>query len=112
MRRQQSHAADSRLKGKWGRVFKDAALVSESFVLARANQLLAKHHDEGVYLDARAVGLVIAADLGPVALGSLDWRGLEAHGQAWVGAVVWLFKNDEEPVRAAGAGPATWAVVE
>ncbi len=32
---------------------------------------VAKHHDEGVDLDGRAVGLGITADLGPVALGLL-----------------------------------------
>lgn len=48
---------------------------------------LTEHHNKGVDLDDRAIGLRITTDLGPVALGLLTGRGLEAQGEPRFGAV-------------------------
>jgi len=49
---------------------------------------VAQDHHEGIDLDRGAVGLRVAANLGPVALGLLTWRCLETHGQLGIDAML------------------------
>ena len=49
---------------------------------------IAQDHDEGVELDGGPVGLRETTDLGPVALGLLARRRLEAHGQPRIDVIL------------------------